>query len=129
MSASMPAKSSGSASSVNPMTTKSRPTLIRVTITPLLNSIFTTSKAWTMTVLATSTRMVKLVTTISCVIAKNMSKIGGAIESAKLVSMSSALVSMRVLNEGVATSPSASSARRRAVARPNVYVSFRSSTS
>ena len=61
--------------------------------------------------------------------AKNMSAIGGTMESMKLVSMSSALVSMRVLNAGVATSPSARSLSRRAVARPKVYVSFISSTS
>ena len=81
------------------------------------------------TVLTMSMRMVKLVMMISCKMAKSMSKIGGAMESTKLVTMSSALVSMLVLNEGVATSPSARSARRRAVARPNVYVSFISSTS
>lgn len=61
--------------------------------------------------------------------AKNMSAIGGTMPSTKLVSMSSASVSMLVLNEGVGTSPSARSASRRAVARPKVYVSFISSTS
>ena len=129
MSMSMPAKSKGSASSVNPMTRKSRPTLISVTMIPDLNSIFTISNVWMTTVLTMSIRTVKLVMMISCVMAKNMSQMGGTMESTKLVSMSSALVSMRVLNAGVATSPSARSASRRAVARPNVYVSFISSTS
>lgn len=129
MSVSMAAKSKGSKISVTMMIKKSMPTFMMVVSIPDLISIFATSKICVTTVLTTSTRTVKLVMMISWKMAKNMSRMGGTMPSTKLVNMSSALVRAFVLNEGVAVAPSASSASRRAVARPKVYVSFISSTS